>query len=538
MKIRNYALSEKHLSTIDYLIIIAFSIVPLFATFPYRVNIFLSYEGAYRLYMGEIPYKDFGLPMGFGYWLIPAAFFKIFGPYLVSLIKAQVFINTVSGLSFRSILGSLNVDPLTKTTGVLLFCISYSFFNFWPWYNHSVIVFELIALSFLLRSIFMDRHSMLYLIACAFFVFLSFFTKQDGGGLSLLVCLTILLYESIYEHSVKKLLIFLGAFMVIGIIVVFPFLKYDFFYWFNYGQPPHNSRINLYDFIATLMGGSFWEKFYLSVIAIIILINWQEIKLAFSQNKKQFIFLLLTISILGEAIIFQVTSYTPPDNNIFFHSFAIVFILSTILDKRSKLINPLLVISSLFILMLFWWSNVYWKYVERSLARINSGLVTNKDSNKISKNTYTIRKDTTNISMAEWKFSKLKSFKKVYMPGSTVEGMDRLMQMPEIKNNPNPRVLNMTELTPLVNEIHYEFEKGQPLWFHKGVGMFDKEIEIFIGKIRDKQYDLVLFEVIPYLNNFYPEEVREALQTEYILRDKFLAPRRPTDSYIEVYTRN
>lgn len=124
------------------------------------------------------------------------------------------------------------------------------------------------------------------------------------------------------------------------------------------------------------------------------------------------------------------------------------------------------------------------------------------------------------------------------MPGSTVEGMDRLMQMPEIKNNPNPRVLNMTELTPLVNEIHYEFEKGQPLWFHKGVGMFDKEIEIFIGKIRDKQYDLVLFEVIPYLNNFYPEEVREALQTEYILRDKFLAPRRPTDSYIEVYTRN
>ncbi|MEO8712078.1 MAG: hypothetical protein ABI405_08160 [Parafilimonas sp.] len=60
----------------DVFIIIAFCFVPVFLSFPYRVNIFLSWEGAYRLYLGQIPYKDFGLPMGFTYWVVPAIFFK------------------------------------------------------------------------------------------------------------------------------------------------------------------------------------------------------------------------------------------------------------------------------------------------------------------------------------------------------------------------------------------------------------------------------------------------------------------------------
>lgn len=123
------------------------------------------------------------------------------------------------------------------------------------------------------------------------------------------------------------------------------------------------------------------------------------------------------------------------------------------------------------------------------------------------------------------------------MPGPTVEGIDRLLQMPEIKGKEQPKVLNMSELTPLAYEIHYALETGQPLWYHKGVGMFQKETDAFCKKIENQEYDVVLFETIPYLNNFYPDEVRECLIKNYQLRDRFLAPRRPTDSHIEVYTR-
>src|SRR6187549_331806 len=64
--------------------IILLAIVPLFSTFPYRVNIFLSWEGAYRLSEGEVPYRDFGMPMGYMYWVIPALFFKIFGAQMIT----------------------------------------------------------------------------------------------------------------------------------------------------------------------------------------------------------------------------------------------------------------------------------------------------------------------------------------------------------------------------------------------------------------------------------------------------------------------
>ena len=90
-------------SILEFLIIVLLAIVPLFSTFPYRVNIFLSWEGAYRLSEGQIPYRDFGMPMGYMYWVIPAIFFKIFGAQLITLVKAQVLINILSGLAFRSI---------------------------------------------------------------------------------------------------------------------------------------------------------------------------------------------------------------------------------------------------------------------------------------------------------------------------------------------------------------------------------------------------------------------------------------------------
>ena len=60
---------------LELAIILLCASIPLFFKLYYRINIFLSWEGAYRLYLGQIPYRDFGIPMGFGYWIIPAVFF-------------------------------------------------------------------------------------------------------------------------------------------------------------------------------------------------------------------------------------------------------------------------------------------------------------------------------------------------------------------------------------------------------------------------------------------------------------------------------
>src|ERR1700761_3078032 len=104
-------MSAKTLARIEILLIVLLAAVPLFTNFPFRINIFLSWEGAYRMSKGQLPFRDFGTPLGGMYWVIPAIFFKLFGPKLITLVKAQVFINILSGLAFRSILRSCRIEP-------------------------------------------------------------------------------------------------------------------------------------------------------------------------------------------------------------------------------------------------------------------------------------------------------------------------------------------------------------------------------------------------------------------------------------------
>ena len=61
---------------------------------------------------------------------------------------------------------------------------------------------------------------------------------------------------------------------------------------------------------------------------------------------------------------------------------------------------------------------------------------------------------------------------------------------------------------------------------------------MFCNRIRNNYYDLVLFEYIPYLNNFYPFEVRDCLLKNYERIDIFTAPRKPSiQAWIEVYVK-
>src|SRR3954470_5964791 len=98
------SISERQLLAIELFVAFCFCFMPLLFNNPYRINIFLSWEGAYRMSIGQMPFRDYSLPMGYGYWVIPAVFFKIFGPTFFSLIKAQVFINFIALLAFRGIL--------------------------------------------------------------------------------------------------------------------------------------------------------------------------------------------------------------------------------------------------------------------------------------------------------------------------------------------------------------------------------------------------------------------------------------------------
>jgi len=566
----------RHLnSKAEVAIILLLACVPLFIHLPYRVNIFLSWEGAYRMSKGQLPFRDFGTPLGGVYWVIPAIFFKLFGPQLFTLVKAQVFINIISGLSFRSILRSLFIKNLSankmiRLASVILFCLSYSFFNFWPWYNHSVIVFELVALAFLLQYLCPDKTggknadktagksvdttgerpikggnvAWLWLSGAAFFVVCSFLTKQDGGGLALLVACGMLAAHGVLTGKWMPLLIFGGSLIVLLFLVIMPFLPYGFGYWFNHGQAPHSSRVSGFDIATEFFGSSQWIKFYFFVIVLLAVVRYRNLAML-KADPAGAMLLVLTLGMLAEAAILQVTSYTPPDNNIFFHSFAFACLLS--------LLAPLLPVSldrpglALVLVcgILLWWSGVWWKYMQRlgGVPAVAAAVAPGAGENVVNKDNYMINRDTTkDIPTEQWVQCGLPAFHKITMPAPTADGIHRLMETDLVKNGKGQlRVLNMSELTPLAVEIPYDLEKNGrlPLWYHLGVGMFNRQADTFETRIRQGYYDLILFEYLPTLNNFYPFRVRDSLKLHYRQVDSFMAPRRgvETKGTIEVYMR-
>ncbi|MET3878349.1 hypothetical protein [Chitinophaga sp. OAE865] len=525
-------------------IIIALALVPLFVTFPYRVNIFLSWEGAYRISSGQIPFRDFGTPLGYGFWIFPAIFFKLFGPELISLVKAQVLLNIMAGFAFRSIMKSMGVQPGVRLLSVLVFVLSYSFFNFWPWYNHTVIVFELVGLSFLFRSLFSDSLVRKYgnMFGAAFFIFLSVFTKQDGGGMAFILCLLFLAYNSLQTRRWLDLPVFVGMFALVAAVMILPLMP-GFGYWFNHGQPPHSSRLAINDFTDEIFGSSNWIKAYVVLVVLCIVAKVKQWG-AWWQQRREVLFALLTLGILGEAAIFQVTSYTPPDNNIFFHSFAFAFIASYLFELLKINVNSFRPLLGATFLVLFWWSGTWWKYIGRFTDRLfptqEAAVAGPGHENVVNRHNYMLNNDTTDVPVSLWVYSNLKPFRKIYMPASTVKGMENIMALPVVAEKKGDiKVLNMSELTPLAAAMPYKLETGPdyPLWYHLGVGMFNRQLATFTQKIRDHHYDLVIYEYAPTLNNFYPFALRGELKQHYHQVDSFLAPRRPTNAIIEVYVK-
>jgi hypothetical protein len=328
-----------------------------------------------------------------------------------------------------------------------------------------------------------------------------------------------------------------------AIAIISPFIPHNFFYWFNYGQPYQNSRLSFFDILSVFLEQSKWIKFYIFIVIFIGLSKFREVRLL-TENKKDVIFFLVTIGILAEASIFQVTSYTPPDNNIFFHSFAFAYIVSNLDVFRDINFSRARIFILSSCLILVWWSSSYWKYIDRIVTR-EFHIQEKVDPNEVSIRTYMDSPNSsdsldTNSDMSTWVGSDVNGFQKIYMPKSTAEGMDRLLELPLVKQKgAELKVLNMTELTPLAYAIGYKLETGHdiPLWYHRGVGMFQKQVDEYCNKIAGRYYDLVLFEDIPILNNFYPFEVQSYLKKYYREIDSFSGPRRGQYSRIEVFVR-
>lgn len=526
----NKKINRKIIVTAEVLPLVAASLLPLFFDLSYQINLYMIWEGAYRLSLHQLPYQDFGIPMGVYGWVVPALFFKIFGASLFTLAKTQAFMNLISGISFRWILVNVGASAPVRFLSIVVFSLTYILGLYWPQYNHTVIIFQLVGFGFLFQYFVnpSGKWSWLHLFGCAFFLTISFFTKQDAGAMAVLIAVILVAYYSFTAKTIRPAVWIIGFFTVLFLLNIVPFLSHDFGYWFNYGQPPHYGRISLYDIIRINMQESRWEKIYLVLVLGIYLYRRKTVGTTHLED----LFTLLVLGVLVQAMIFQVTSYVPRDNNIYFHAFGCAYVLFFLFKLPG--FTSMVTVSVLLVMIGIWWSEKYWKYADKVVAKVFAPAV-NKEV--VSINTYIVEPPECNFfaNVSQWQLSPVESFKNVRMPASTVAGINKVLEtINTIKAEKPPVVLNMSELTPLAKEAGYDLERG-PLWYHLGVGMFDRELKTILTKINNNYYDVVIFENIPTLNNFYPFEVREALLKKYSLAYTFDAPRIVYPGTIEVY---
>jgi hypothetical protein len=230
--------------------------------------------------------------------------------------------------------------------------------------------------------------------------------------------------------------------------------------------------------------------------------------------------LLISVGFIAQALITKITSNQSTGNTTYYHGFAVAFILY-FLSLRFNLTKAMNLIPVLLFIVI-WWSGMYWKYAVQIL-KIQPEKTAEIKSNEPPKKTI------------NWELSEFKSFSKVKLPTETIEGIRRLKDLDITQNKPNSKVLNLTEITMLAHELNYKPLPNLPLWYHLNIGIFQSQVDTICKKIITKEYDLVLFEEIPSLDNFFPEQIRVTLQQNYHLKDTFIAPRKEGDSFIEVY---
>ena len=199
----------------------------------------------------------------------------------------------------------------------------------------------------------------------AFFCFLTIFTKQDVGGICLLFSLFVLGYIGLNEKSVKPLLTFIVSFGITAALFILPFLHHDFLYWFNYGQPPHSSRISLPLLLDVFLSESILEKVYLLILLAAVILHVPSFR-AFFSDRNLFLTLAICVVMILQSMVTRVTSPFPTDHMTYFHSFAFVGV--ALFLPWEKWSRTYVSIAVLMLCLGFIYSNGVWKYAASRIA--------------------------------------------------------------------------------------------------------------------------------------------------------------------------
>ena len=463
-------LSKKNNRLSDFILLFFLSVSILVSNFSgvynqeYWMDHGIVFNGAYRIMNGQIPYRDFYIPTGPVVYYIQAFFNYIFGLNLIALAMHTTSMALVLCLYYYCI---LRRDLNKAVSLVLAYYLFMSFCGLINFPHHNLASFFFFLLSVL---VLVDKPSTELSLKRTFFLIvlclLSFFSKQDVGLLqTVLIGLYILLFS---ESKIKNSLYFLIILFTLFCISLNILLRIEnVTYFFNLGQPPHDSRLDCifsFNALKTILKST---QFYFIILSIFLWFHKDFL------IKRRFIYLLLGINFI--TVLVSIPSGT--SNQILIGNLPLSLFLSYKIffdryDKKTVL--PFIFLSCICLLPI---TNsilqlAYSAYLGRNFTRIKGG-------------TY------SGSYLQKQKLEDLYKIKSIISKRKSFLNLSHYLFLDADFNNPPP--------------------KNIPIWFDYGTTLFDRELFQLIKYIKDKKPEIILLQHYPLL------ELREESVSEWLL---------------------
>ncbi len=436
---------------------------------------------------------------------------------------SQMFENALLLILAYQLLKRLQFTQVNINKAIACFSFLYLVFLSHPWYNSGAFLFFLASMVLLLGT------SYLSLMAAGLMAGICFLAKQDYGVMNLcLGSLVILLTQSQQNGRYRKIAfqfsalrdlqklksivgagIFFLAFFVLPIATfIYSVDSSQFFYWFNYGQPPHEIRkIHIWDF------ANHGNLFLPACIAFYFAYRTMRMDLLFAG-----IFFICA---------FIVSSTSGLDYTAFFFFLFLPLLVQTVSDKRivqKGWVSVLLVLAVMTCIA----------FPAKYLYRLVQTTVLAKAEPFSFRHVYVTRPVQAYPESMPY-------FKNVMGSNDSIVMIEKLQEI--AKSNPNVplKVLNISELTPIYAELGSAPPLHYPLWYHTKISLFPKEIRLIDRDIDDNKFDVILLQNAHGQANF--EEFLAHLQSnshyESLRERGFVSPTTSTgDTCYEGYCPN
>lgn len=507
-------------------LILAYSLVNLFF-FERNFLLFRDYsilwEGAYRVSLGQMPFTDFGTPVGPVSFLIPALFFKLFSPSWYVMQLSQMFENFILLLLAYQLLKRLQLTKTNINIAIACFAFFYLVFLSHPWYNSGAFLFFLASMVCLLGVGYWSY------IAAGIFAGLCFLAKQDYGIMNLCLGSFVLFvtrpnaktpFREISFHfralldrrhwvlTLGPITVFLLAFSLPILLLMYLVDIDQFLYWFNYGQPPHKIRkLYIWNFV------DHGNLLIPACIAFYLSCRTRRIDLLFAG-----IFFICS---------FVVSSTSGLDYTAFFFFLFLPLLLQAIQNRAiiaKSWVSIALIIATLTCLI----------FPAKYFYRLVQTAILNKAEPYSFRHVYVTRPVKAFPESMPY-------FKNVMGSLDSIVLIEQLQRIFKNRSGPPLTMLNISELTPLYAELGSEPPLHYPLWYHTKISLFPREIQVIDQDIDDAKFDIVVLQNAHGQANFENFLARLQKNTQYeSLRERgFVSPTTSTgDTCYEGYCPN